>query len=134
MGSVGDGSDNAVTERFLATLAWLLDRSRLATCAPARTAVFDDLEGFDNPAATPSRPTSARPTSSGGTPPANLLPDPASSTVSTGPGQLQVLASATGRWCGWSDGAGVPAAGWAATTATGEPVAMVGPVTVAWSG
>jgi putative transposase len=50
MGSVGDCYDNAVTESFFATLECeLLDRSRFATRAQARTAVFDYLEGFYNP-------------------------------------------------------------------------------------
>jgi putative transposase len=50
MGSVGDCYDNAVTESFFATLECeLLDRSRFATRAQARTAVFDFIEGFYNP-------------------------------------------------------------------------------------
>jgi putative transposase len=50
MGSVGDCYDNAVTESFFATLECeLLDRSRFATRAQARSAVFDYLEGFYNP-------------------------------------------------------------------------------------
>jgi putative transposase len=50
MGSVGDCYDNAVTESFFATLECeLLHRCRFATRSQARTAVFDYLEGFNNP-------------------------------------------------------------------------------------
>jgi putative transposase len=50
MGSVGDCFDNAITESFFATLECeLLDRHRFATRSQARMAVFDYLEGFDNP-------------------------------------------------------------------------------------
>jgi transposase InsO family protein len=41
---------NAITESFFATLECeLLDRSRFATHAQARTAVIDFIEGFYNP-------------------------------------------------------------------------------------
>jgi putative transposase len=50
MGSVGDAYDNAMCESFFATLeAELLDRTRFATPAHARLAVFDYLEGWYNP-------------------------------------------------------------------------------------
>jgi putative transposase len=50
MGSVGDCFDNSVTESFFATLECeLLGRTRFATRTQARTAVFNDLEGFYNP-------------------------------------------------------------------------------------
>lgn len=50
MGSVGDAYDNAMCESFFATLECeLLDRRRFATQAEARLAVFDFLEGWDNP-------------------------------------------------------------------------------------
>jgi putative transposase len=80
MGTVGDALDNAVAESFFATLECeLLDRHRFATRSQARTAVFDYLEGFYNPAvATPPSATSAPPSTKGGTPPAILPPDPAS--------------------------------------------------------
>jgi transposase InsO family protein len=97
MGSVGDCYDNAVTESFFATLECeVLDRSRFATRTQARTAVFDYLEGSTTgSAATPPWATSAPPTTRGGTPPAPLPPDPASPTVSTGPGQLHTAAQST---------------------------------------
>jgi len=50
MGSVGDAYDNALCESFFATLECeLLDRARFATCAEARLAVFDFIEGWYNP-------------------------------------------------------------------------------------
>jgi putative transposase len=50
MGSVGDAYDNALCESFFATLECeLLDRSRFATQAEARRAVFDFIEGWYNP-------------------------------------------------------------------------------------
>jgi putative transposase len=50
MGSVGDAYDNALCESFFATLECeLLDRSRFATQADARRAVFDFIEGWYNP-------------------------------------------------------------------------------------
>jgi putative transposase len=49
MGSVGDAYDNAVAERFFATLGCeLLARHRFRTRTEARVAVFDYLEGFYN--------------------------------------------------------------------------------------
>jgi transposase InsO family protein len=46
MGSVGDAYDNAMCERFFATLACgLLDRNRFTAQAEARMAVFDFIEG-----------------------------------------------------------------------------------------
>jgi len=46
MGSVGDASNNALCESFLATLECeLLDRRRFPTQAEARKAVFDFIEG-----------------------------------------------------------------------------------------
>jgi putative transposase len=51
MGSVGDCYDNAMCESFFATLECeLLDRVTLRTPAEARTAVFDFIEGWYNPA------------------------------------------------------------------------------------
>jgi putative transposase len=51
MGSVGDCYDNAMCESFFATLECeLLDRVTLHTPAEARTAVFDFIEGWYNPA------------------------------------------------------------------------------------
>jgi Integrase core domain len=50
MGSVGDAYDNAMAESFFATLECeLIARSRFATQAEARLAVFDFIEGFYNP-------------------------------------------------------------------------------------
>jgi putative transposase len=50
MGSVGDAYDNAMAESFFATLECeLLDRRRFKTQAEARIAVFEFIEGFDNP-------------------------------------------------------------------------------------
>jgi putative transposase len=50
MGSVGDADNNALCESFFATLECeLLDRQRFATPAEARVAVFDFIEGWDNP-------------------------------------------------------------------------------------
>ena len=50
MGSVGDAYDNAMAERFFATLECeLLDRCRFKTQAEARMAVFQFIEGFYNP-------------------------------------------------------------------------------------
>ncbi len=50
MGSVGDCFDNAMAESFFATLECeLLDRTRFATQAEARIAIFDFSEGFYNP-------------------------------------------------------------------------------------
>jgi putative transposase len=49
MGSVGAWYDNALGERFFATLECeLLDRWRFRTQAEARRAVFDFIEGFYN--------------------------------------------------------------------------------------
>jgi putative transposase len=49
MGSVGDCFDNAMCESFFATLECeLLDRTRFATQAEARPAVFDFIEGWYN--------------------------------------------------------------------------------------
>src|SRR5262249_21666944 len=51
MGSVGDAYDNAMCERFFATLECeLLARRRFASQAEARMAVFSDIEGWYNPA------------------------------------------------------------------------------------
>lgn len=50
MGSVGDCFDNAMCESFFATLECeLLDRTRFATRAEARLAVFQFIEGWYNP-------------------------------------------------------------------------------------
>ena len=50
MGSVGDAYDNALCESFFATLECeLLDRSRFATLADARAAIFNFIEGWYNP-------------------------------------------------------------------------------------
>ena len=50
MGSVGDAYDNALCERFFATLECeLLDRITFKTQLEARMAVFDFIEGFYNP-------------------------------------------------------------------------------------
>lgn len=50
MGSVGDASDNAMCERFFATLECeLLDRRKFRTKAKARMAVFQFIEGWYNP-------------------------------------------------------------------------------------
>lgn len=49
MGSRGDCYDNAITEAFFATLECeLLARHTFRTHAEARTALFDDIEGFYN--------------------------------------------------------------------------------------
>ena len=49
MGSRGDCFDNAVCESFHATLKReLINRYVWATRADARTAVFEDIEGFYN--------------------------------------------------------------------------------------
>ncbi len=50
MGSVGDAYDNAMAESFFGTLECeLLDRTRFATQAEAKMAVFEWLEGWYNP-------------------------------------------------------------------------------------
>ena len=50
MGSVGDAYDNALCESFFASLECeLLDRRRFATQVEARLAVFEFIEGCDNP-------------------------------------------------------------------------------------
>lgn len=50
MGSVGDCYDNAMCESFFATLECeLLDRTRFASRAKARMAIFDYIEGWYNP-------------------------------------------------------------------------------------
>jgi len=50
MGSVGDCYDNAMAESFFATLECeLIERTRFATHAEARMALFDFIEGFYNP-------------------------------------------------------------------------------------
>jgi putative transposase len=50
MGSVGDCFDNAMCESFFATLECeLLDRRRFKTQIEARMAVFEFIEGWDNP-------------------------------------------------------------------------------------
>jgi putative transposase len=50
MGSVGDCFDNAMCESFFATLECeLLDRSRFATQAQAKMAIFNFIEGWYNP-------------------------------------------------------------------------------------
>ena len=55
MGTVGDALDNAVAERFFATLEWeLLDRSDWPTRQALRTAVFDFIEVFYNRQRRPS--------------------------------------------------------------------------------
>ena len=49
MGSVGDAYDNAMCERFFATLECeLLDRRRFRTTAEAQREVFRFIEGFYN--------------------------------------------------------------------------------------
>jgi len=49
-GSVGDPYDNAMCESFFATLECeLLDRHRFRSHAEARVAVFQFIEGWDNP-------------------------------------------------------------------------------------
>jgi putative transposase len=54
MGSVGDASDNALCESFVATLdCELLDRRRFVTPAEARRAVFDYIEGWSRYAGDP---------------------------------------------------------------------------------
>jgi putative transposase len=50
MGTVGDAYDNAMCESFFGTLECeLLDRRSFRSHAEARMAVFDYVEGFDNP-------------------------------------------------------------------------------------
>jgi putative transposase len=50
MGSVGDAYDNAMAERFFATLECeLLDRRRFQTQAEAKLALFQWIEGWYNP-------------------------------------------------------------------------------------
>jgi len=50
MGSVGDAYDNALCERFFATLECeLLDRARFRSPADARRALFEYIEGWYNP-------------------------------------------------------------------------------------
>jgi putative transposase len=50
MGSVGDCFDNAMCEIFFATLECeLLNRRRFKTQVEARMALFDFIEGWDNP-------------------------------------------------------------------------------------
>lgn len=50
VGLVGDAYDNAMCERFFATLECeLLDWSRFRAQADARLAIFDFVEGWDNP-------------------------------------------------------------------------------------
>ena len=50
MGSVGDAYDNAMAESYLATLEReVLNRRRFKTQAEARMAIFEWLEGWDNP-------------------------------------------------------------------------------------
>jgi putative transposase len=50
MGSVGDCFDNAMCERFFATLECeLLDRRRFETQAEAKMALFEFIEGWYNP-------------------------------------------------------------------------------------
>ena len=49
-GSVGDAYDNAMCESFFATLECeLIDRRRFRSHSAARMAVFQFIEGFDNP-------------------------------------------------------------------------------------
>jgi putative transposase len=50
MGSVGDCFDNAMCESFFATLEGeLLDRRRFKTQVEARMALFEFIQGWDNP-------------------------------------------------------------------------------------
>jgi putative transposase len=50
MGARGDCYDTAITESFFATLECeLLRRQTFRTQTPARTALFDYIEGFYNP-------------------------------------------------------------------------------------
>jgi transposase InsO family protein len=50
MGSRGDCYDNAVTEAFFATLACeLLQHTAFRAHTRVRTALFEYIEGFDNP-------------------------------------------------------------------------------------
>ena len=50
MGSVGDCYDNALCESFFASLECeLIDRHSFRSKLQARLAVFDYIEGFDNP-------------------------------------------------------------------------------------
>jgi putative transposase len=56
MGSTGDAYDNAMAESFFASLETeLLDRTTFRTRADARLAVFDYIEAFYNPPASPRR-------------------------------------------------------------------------------
>jgi putative transposase len=56
MGSKGDCFDNAVAESFLATHEKdLLRRRSFANRRDARTAVFDYIQAFCNPASPPNR-------------------------------------------------------------------------------
>ena len=50
MGSVGDCFDNAICESFFATLECeLLDRRHFRNQIEARMAIFEFIEGWDNP-------------------------------------------------------------------------------------
>jgi len=50
MGSVGDGSDNAMTESFFATLECeFIDQRTFPPQAEARMAIFEYIEGWYNP-------------------------------------------------------------------------------------
>jgi putative transposase len=50
MGSVGDCFDNAMCESFFATIECELpDRRRFRTQVEARMAIFEFIEGWDNP-------------------------------------------------------------------------------------
>ena len=50
MGSVGDCFDNAMCERFFATLECeLIDREQFATREEARASIFEFIEGWYNP-------------------------------------------------------------------------------------
>jgi len=54
MGRVGSALDNAIFESFVANLKCeLLHRHRLLSREAARTAIFDYIEGFLQPSATP---------------------------------------------------------------------------------
>ena len=54
-GSVGDAYDNAMCERFFATLEYeLLDRHRFKTQVDAGLAVFEFSEGWYNPQPSPA--------------------------------------------------------------------------------
>jgi putative transposase len=49
MGKRGDCYDHAITEAFVATLECeLITRHTFCSQAEARTALFDDIEGFHN--------------------------------------------------------------------------------------